>query len=74
MKFGKLTLLAAIAALSFASCTKDDQQSFICRCTGSTAGPVETYRIDNPSRDAADTQCKGYAQPPAATGTTCALD
>lgn len=74
MKFGKLTLFAALAAVLLASCTKEDTLYYICRCTGPTAGPVETYTIKSTGDDDAKEQCTGFAQPPAAEGTTCNLE
>lgn len=75
MKRTKTTLFIALSLTVLAgACRKSDEHSYICKCTGNAMGPVETYRITSTDDAKAKEQCIGYAQPPAADSTTCALD
>ncbi len=74
MKFGKLTLIIAIAAMTFASCTKPDTLYYTCKCNSSVAGgSTEIYTIKSDDETKAKEQCESYAQPPTELRSTCAL-
>jgi hypothetical protein len=75
MKLTKTTLFIALSVTVLAgACRKSDEHTYMCRCTGNSLGPVETYRITSTSDADAKEQCVGFAQAPGADSTVCALD
>jgi hypothetical protein len=74
MKLGKLTLIIAIAAMAFASCTKPDTLYYTCKCNSSVdGGSTEIYTIKSDDETKAKEQCESYAKPPTDLRATCAL-